>query len=91
MGLVRQIMPVVKVKELPAYHHLLEAVWQRKFNVSLAADKNLIEHRKTLRQDIARTFGLYAGSLIRSGSKTCSTACATPKSTRRTCSKRPSR
>ncbi|MBD0257242.1 MAG: hypothetical protein ICV83_16105 [Cytophagales bacterium] len=54
-------MPVVKVKELPAYHHLLEAIWQRKFNVSLAADKNLIEHRKLLRQEIARTFGLYAG------------------------------
>jgi hypothetical protein len=54
-------MPVVKVKELPAYHHLLEAIWQRKFNVSLAADKNLIEHRKMLRQEIARTFGLYAG------------------------------
>jgi hypothetical protein len=54
-------MPVVKVKELPAYHHLLEELWQRKFNVSIAADKNLIEHRKMLRQEIARTFGLYAG------------------------------
>jgi hypothetical protein len=54
-------MPVIKVKELPAYHHLLEELWQRRFNVSVTADKNLIEHRKTLRQEIARTFGLYAG------------------------------
>jgi hypothetical protein len=54
-------MPVIKVKELPLYRHLLEEVWKSRFDVPLDADKNLIENRKTLRQEIARSYGLYAG------------------------------
>ena len=54
-------MPVVKVKELAIYRYLLEEIWKRRFGIPLDADKNLLENRKTLRQEIARTFGLYAG------------------------------
>lgn len=54
-------MPVIKVKELPAYYGLLDEVWRMRFHTSLAADKNLIENRKVLRQEIAQRFGLYAG------------------------------
>lgn len=54
-------MPVIKVKELPAYHDLIEEVWRMKFHTSIEEDKNLIENRKTLRQEIAKGFGLYAG------------------------------
>ncbi|MDJ1492400.1 hypothetical protein QNI19_05630 [Cytophagaceae bacterium DM2B3-1] len=54
-------MPVVKVKELPAYYHLLDAIWQKKFHVSLREDKNIIENRKQFRQYIANNYGLYTG------------------------------
>lgn len=54
-------MPVVKVKELPIYQNLLDAVWTMRFQVPLAQDPNLIENRKALRVEIARRFGLYAG------------------------------
>lgn len=54
-------MPVVKVKELPVYRLLLDEIWKMKFHTSLEADKNLLEHRKAFRLEIAQRFGLYAG------------------------------
>jgi hypothetical protein len=54
-------MPLVKVKELPAYQLLLDEIWKMKFHTPMGADKNLLEHRKALRQEIAQRFGLYAG------------------------------
>jgi hypothetical protein len=54
-------MPLVKVKELPAYQLLLDEIWKLKFHTPMGTDKNLLEHRKALRQEIAQRFGLYAG------------------------------
>jgi hypothetical protein len=54
-------MPVVKVKELPVYQVLLDEIWKMKFGTPIEADKNLLEHRKAFRQEIAQRFGMYAG------------------------------